>query len=185
MKTSGKLTCLPHLAAVARTFHRQRKDVNRFLQSNGSVTRTNYFRILALASIDILLTLPFGVVTIALNVSDQLSEPFGLSFYFGWTIDHTKWDPVGVSYAEIVAEGKANVAELYFYCWTSPILAFAIFGLFGVTSEARASYWRIIRSIGGWLGWKPTPPQASASRSPLGDIEFGERAPQDMSLGIE
>ena len=179
------LTHLHCLAAVALTFHRQRKDVNRFLRSNGSVSRTNYFRILALASIDILLTLPFGIATIALNVSSQVSSPFGLPFYFGCTFDHTEWEPVGSSYAEIVAFGKSNLAAFYFNHWTSPILAFAIFGLFGVTSEARASYLRIIRTIGGWFGWKPTPRQASTSRSPLGDIEFGERAPQDMSLGIE
>ena len=180
------LTCLHRLAALARTFLRQRKDVNDFLQSNDSVSGTNYFRILALASIDILLTLPFGIANIALTLSDQVSSPFGLPFYFGWTFDHTEqWEPVGFPYAEMVALGKSNVALLYFTYWASPILAFTIFSLFGVTTEARASYWRIIRTIGGWFGWKPTPPQASTSRSPLGDIEFGERAPQDMSLGIE
>ena len=108
-----------------------------------------------------------------------------MPFYFGWTYDHTDWAPEGYSYAEIVVFGTPSVVQQYFNQWTSPFLAFVIFGLFGVTSEARASYWRIIRTIGGWFGWKSTPPQASTSRSPLGDIEFGERAPQEMSLGIE
>ena len=178
------LTCLHHLAAVALTFRRQWKDVNRFLQSKDSVSRTNYFRILALASIDILLTLPFGIATITLSVTEQLSSSVGFPFYRGWTFDHTNWEPVGFSYTSVVDEGKSNVAAFYFSHWTSPILAFVIFGLFGVTSEARASYWRVIHTIGGWFGWKPIPPQTSASRSPLGDIEFGERAPQDMSLGL-
>ena len=181
------LTCLHRLAAVARTFHRQRKEVNDFLQSNDSVSRTNYFRILALASIDILLTLPFGIATIALTVSSELSPPSGLPFYRGWTYDHTEWEPVGISYAEAVAFGKSNMAEFYFTHWTSPILAFAIFGLFGVTAEARASYWRVICTICGWFGFKPKM-RGSRPRTSLGDIQFGERPPRDhtsFNLNIE
>ncbi|VDB95529.1 unnamed protein product [Peniophora sp. CBMAI 1063] len=59
----------PH---VARMFHRHSRDIDHFLQSNNSVSRTNYFRILALASIDILLTLPFGVATMVLAVKATL-----------------------------------------------------------------------------------------------------------------
>ena len=171
-------------ARVAWKFYRHSRDINRFLQSNNSVSRNNYMRILALASIDVLITLPVNMANIVLNVTETLSQG-SMPFYFGWTYDHTDWAPVGYSYAEAVALGASEVVSLYFSQWTSPILAFVIFGLFGVTSEARASYWRIIYAIGRWFGWKPTPPQAPTSRSPLGDIEFGERAPQDMSLGLE
>ncbi|VDC01597.1 unnamed protein product [Peniophora sp. CBMAI 1063] len=171
----------PH---VARIFCRQSRDINHFLQSNDSVSRTNYFRILALASIDILLTLPVGIATIVLDVENNLS--FGpIPFYYGWTYDHTDWQPESLSYAGIVAQGTAGVAQDYFIQWTSPVLAFTIFALFGVTSEARASYWRIICTIGGWFGWKPIP-RARRARSPLGDIEFGPRPAQNsMSLGLD
>ncbi|VDB95527.1 unnamed protein product [Peniophora sp. CBMAI 1063] len=134
----------PH---VVRVFYRHSREIDQFLQSNNSVSRPNYFRILALASIDVLLTLPFGIATIVFG-------PFG-------------------------------VAQFYFTNWTSPILAFVIFGLFGVTSEARASYRRIICTVCGWFGWKPTL-RTRRARSPLGDIEFGERPAQNsMSLGLE
>ncbi|VDB95777.1 unnamed protein product [Peniophora sp. CBMAI 1063] len=171
----------PH---VARVFYRHNREINQFLQSNNSVSRTNYFRILALASIDILLTLPMGIVTIVLLVKGDLS--FGrIPFYPGWTIDHTDWQPASFSYADIVSSGPFDVADFYFINWTAPVLAFVIFGLFGVTSEARASYWRIICTVGGWFGWKPTP-RTRRTRSPLGDIEFGERPAQNsMSLGLE
>ena len=172
--------CLHRLAAVARTFHRQRKDVNDFLQSNDSVSRTNYFRILALASIDILLTLPFGIATIALTVSDDLSVPQSLPFYHGWTVDHTDWEPVGFSYAEIAAQGNSTVVQVYFVHWTSPILAFVIFGLFGVTAEARASYWHIICTVCGWFGFEPKV-RGNRSRTSLGEIQFGERPPRNQT----
>ncbi|VDC04733.1 unnamed protein product [Peniophora sp. CBMAI 1063] len=171
----------PH---VARIFYRQSRDINDFLQSNDSVSRTNYFRIVALASIDILLILPIGIVNIVLDVEEAL--PYGpMTFYFGWTHDHTDWQPESVSYAAIVSLGTPSVASFYFQQWISPFLAFIIFALFGVTSEARASYWRTICTVCGWFGWRPTP-RARRARSPLGDIEFGERPAQNsMSLGLD
>ncbi|VDB92186.1 unnamed protein product [Peniophora sp. CBMAI 1063] len=171
----------PH---VARVFYRHNREINQFLQSNNPVSRTNYFRILALACIDILLTLPMGIVTIVLLVKNDLS--FGrFPFYYGWTPDHTDWQPVNYSYADITSGGPFDVAYFHFTNWTSPVLAFAIFGLFGVTLEARASYWRVICTVCGWFGWQPTP-RAHRARSPLGDIEFGGRPAQNsMSLGLE
>ncbi|VDB95776.1 unnamed protein product [Peniophora sp. CBMAI 1063] len=172
----------PH---VAWSFYRHNREINQFLHSHNSVTRTNYFRILALASIDVLLTLPMGIATIVLAAKDDLSFSGPLLFYSGWTFDHADWQPASFSYADIVSEGPLLVGQFYFTHWTSPVLAFVIFGLFGVASEARASYWRVICTVGGWLGWQPTP-RAHRSRSPLGDIEFGERPAQNsMSLGLE
>ncbi|KZV63974.1 STE3-domain-containing protein [Peniophora sp. CONT] len=163
---------------VVRILFRQSRDINHFLQSNDSVTRTNYFRILALASIDILLTLPIGIATIVLNITQALSlGPF--PFYHGWTFNHEEWQPKSFLYTELVAIGTSTVAQFYFIEWTSLVLAFAIFGLFGVTSEARASYWRIIYTVGRWFGWKPTPRKA---RPPLGEIQFNERA-MDLEIG--
>ncbi|VDB95774.1 unnamed protein product [Peniophora sp. CBMAI 1063] len=153
-------TYYPH---VARIFYRHNREINY---------------------IDILVTLPLGVANIVLIVRDDLS--FGrFPFYFGWTYDHTVWQPESATFAKIVSAGPFNVATFYFALWTSPVLAFAIFGFFGVTSEAPASYWRIICTVGGWFGWHPTP-RVRRSRSPLGDIEFGERPAQNsISLGLE
>lgn len=121
-------------------------------------------------------------MTIVLSVVNAWYN-HALRFYPGWTFDHTDWQPVGAPYAELVAEGTSSVAQHYFSLWTSPVLAFVIFGLFGVTAEARKSYWRVICALGGYIGWHPTP-RADKRRASLGDIEFGER-PQDMTLDAE
>ncbi|KZV71177.1 STE3-domain-containing protein [Peniophora sp. CONT] len=163
---------------VARTYYRQRRDIDSFLRSNSSVSRTNYLRILALASIDIFFTLPIGVVNIVLEILGPLSA-ITSPFYLGWTFLHTDWEPEGYSDASLQADGTATLAQAYFAQWSSPVLAFAIFGLFGITPEARASYWRIIWTVGGWFGWKPTP-RARSGQASLGEIEFGGR-PQDAS----
>ncbi|KZV71170.1 fungal pheromone STE3G-protein-coupled receptor [Peniophora sp. CONT] len=165
---------------VVRIYYRQRRDINSFLHSNPSESRTNYFRILLLASIDILLTLPIGIVTVTLNIVQALAPPRFFPFYPGWTFLHTDWEPIRSSYSELQAGGSAYFAQYYFANWTSPVLAFAIFGLFGVTTEARASYWRIICTVGGWFGWKPSPRTENGQAS-LGDIEFVARPVQDTS----
>ena len=77
-------------------FYRQSRDINRFLQSNNSVSRNSYMRILALASIDVLITLPVGIANIVLQVTQTLSQ-VPMPLYFGWTFDHTDWEPVGYS----------------------------------------------------------------------------------------
>ena len=135
---------------------------------------TNYYRIFALASIDIALTLPIGIANIALFSAHVVTQLGRLPFYRGWTAVHADWEPVSVSYEELMEEGTSTVAQVYFSYWSSPILAFVIFGLFGVTKEARASYWRAIRPILGWFSRTPTL-RSGAAPSSLQAMEFSER----------
>ena len=137
------------------------------------MSRTNYYRIFALASIDVALTLPIGIATTALQAAQAVAQLGHLPLYNGWATVHADWEPVSVSYEEFLASGTSNVAQYYFIRWTSPTLAFVIFGLFGVTKEARASYWRAIRTVLGWFGWTPTL-HSSAAHSTLQAMEFGE-----------
>ncbi|KZV66402.1 STE3-domain-containing protein [Peniophora sp. CONT] len=153
---------------VAQLFYRQSRHINRFLQGNDSVSRANYFRIIALASIDIILTLPIGIVSVILAVTTSLSDG-SLKLYSGWAYVHTDWEPEGRSYGDFVALGASTVAQEYFTRWVSPVLTFVIFSLFGVTSEARGTYWRVICTICSWFGWKPT--RHTQGARPTLDIE--------------
>ncbi|VDC03117.1 unnamed protein product [Peniophora sp. CBMAI 1063] len=177
------LVYYPH---VARIFYHQHQDVNRFLRSDGpdSVSRASFFRILALASIDTLFTLPVGIASITLSVTAAIAQD-SFPFYFGWARSHTDWEPASFTQADIASVGTSSVVEHYFTQWTSPVLAFVIFGLFGFTSEARTSYWKIVCAICGWFGWKSVSRARSGPDSSLGSIEFGARAPQgSVSFGL-
>ncbi|KZV64637.1 fungal pheromone STE3G-protein-coupled receptor [Peniophora sp. CONT] len=173
------LVSVRYSAKVVRIFYRQGRDVNSFLRTNSSVSRTNYFRILALASIDVLLTLPIGIVNVSLSIVGE--QTGGYPFvYPGWTFIHTDWEPESITYDEFrVSKGFGTLVQTYFSQWSSPVLAFTIFGLFGLTSEARTLYWRITCNIGGWFGWSPSP-RAGKGQASLGEIEFGAR-PQNTS----
>ncbi|KZV65777.1 fungal pheromone STE3G-protein-coupled receptor [Peniophora sp. CONT] len=189
--TIGVWTVIPPLVSIYISakalliFYRQSRDAHSSSSTRGSGTRTNYIRVLILASIDLLLTLPIGIVNIVLGITSWRHN-FPLPFYWGWTFLHSDWEPLSVSYAEFKASGSANFALYFFNKWTSPVLAFTIFGLFGVTSEARASYWRIMYTMGERLGWKPSPHMLNGSSS-LSEIEFGPRGemagPSDLEMG--
>ena len=173
-------------ARTIQIFRRQRKEINAFLQSNNSVSRTNYYRIFALASIDVALTLPIGIANIALISAGSVistgsvAEVGHLIFYQGWTAVHADWEPLSFSYEDLIEDGTPTVAQFYFSHWTSPVLAFAIFGLFGVNKEARASYWRALRTVLGWFGWTPAF-LAGTANSTVQPMEFGE-PPQNTSV---
>ena len=144
------------------------------------MSRTNYYRIFALASIDVALTLPIGITNIALSLAWLVAQGRHLISYRGWTAVHTDWEPVSISYEEFLETGTSGLAQQYFVQWTSPILAFVIFGLFGVNKDARASYRRAIRTVLGWFGWTPAF-LSDTVHSTVQPTELGE-PPQNTSV---
>ncbi|VDB87361.1 unnamed protein product [Peniophora sp. CBMAI 1063] len=154
---------------VALVFYSQGKLANRFLRSNGSISRLNYFRILALASIDILVTLPLGITTLVLAV--LVFREFDVPFYLGWDFVHSDFEPFSLTYARMKAAGAGSLAQRYCQVWTSPILAFVTFGLFGLTSEACAMYGQPFKALGARLGWGS--PSRSDVSGTIGSMKFG------------
>ncbi|KZV66427.1 STE3-domain-containing protein [Peniophora sp. CONT] len=178
------ISVLVYYPWVVWTYYRQKKSVNAFLRSTNSMSRTVYLRVIMVASIDVLLTLPAAIVNLVLEIVQGV-ELHVLPFYPGWTVVHTDWSPPSVSYADLKAGGTAGLAQSYFTQWTSPVLAFAIFGLFGLTTEARTSYWHILRTIFGFFGWKlPMTLRERHTSSALDTIEFGAR-PQETAVDAE
>ncbi|VDB87074.1 unnamed protein product [Peniophora sp. CBMAI 1063] len=163
------ISVLFYYPKVAYTFYRHTKDVNHFLRTNGAVSRTVYLRVLLLASIDIAITLPVGITYFILNLLSALPN---LTVYPGWKVVHTNWEPAGFLYPDWAAD-PASAASQYFSFWTWPVLAFVIFGLFGLSGEALASYRSAIRRSLRWVGLKPLQDGCVAS-STMDTIRFGE-----------
>ncbi|KZV64274.1 STE3-domain-containing protein [Peniophora sp. CONT] len=164
-------------ARIVWVFYFHGRDVNRFLRSNDSVSRLNYFRLLALSSIDVLFTLPIYTTDAILTLSWITREDGRLPFYLGWVATHMDWEPTGFSYDDLQVT-PTNLARLYVTEWSSPVLAFITFGLFGLTAEARASYYRCFCAIARRFGWDPTwRRRARNARSTLGSMQFGVQSP--------
>ncbi|KZV72479.1 fungal pheromone STE3G-protein-coupled receptor [Peniophora sp. CONT] len=161
---------------VAWVFFCHNRDINRFLRSNNSVTRANYFRVLALASIDIAVMLPVGIVDIAIFVILQGEEYGSIPFYPGWDKVHSNWEPLVYAY-----NGRKVHAYYSFTHWTSPLLSFIIFALFGLTPEARATYRRCTCAIARRFGWRSTGRTREIVTTELDSIEFGVPSTLDVN----
>ena len=66
--------------------------MNEFLSSGGSINHSAYFRVLALGCLDILVTLPIGILNLAVDIKEN-----EIVFYQGWSVIHTDWEPFGVT----------------------------------------------------------------------------------------
>jgi hypothetical protein len=173
---------MQYVARIIYVFWRHTKDVNRFLETNGSINRNRFLRLLSLGCLDIFLTFPIGILNILVQTDtvfvDNPAADGTLPFYISWEETHSDWSPITFLYADIVAAGRFNVFAFYFSPWSTVVVGIVIFALFGLTPDARVTYWRGILLVGKCLGLKPQlSPQAE-----LGEIEFGA---QPTNTGFE
>ncbi|VDC07998.1 unnamed protein product [Peniophora sp. CBMAI 1063] len=182
------LSVIIYYPRVARVFFLQYRDSIRLLRGEGPGTRKNHLRILALASIDILFTLPIGIASLMLNVKELLDVGV-FPFYPGWSVVHNYWEPLSVPYSELQAIGSYAIALQYITYWASPTLAFAIFGLFGLTVEARTSYSRLVEMIAGRFQWRRSSRavmrgvSSTTSMDPSADVD--ESSHETLSFDVE
>jgi hypothetical protein len=124
--------------------------------------RGRFFRILAMGSIDILITLPIGIYAVEYIISSAVKgHKLGFPLiYPGWKHVHTNWDPVPIPYVEL---DLPSLVDLNFESWSSVLLALTMFALFGLTKSAREIYWRGFCAVFGVFGWHPRSPWDSES----------------------
>ncbi|VDB95537.1 unnamed protein product [Peniophora sp. CBMAI 1063] len=169
--------------STIRIFYGQSRAFDRLLNSHDRwlPTRTNYLRVLALASIDIFLTLPLSITRFVLAVlSTTKMRP--APFYPGWDVVHHDWTPVTISWAMLNDKGAPELAFVHYGFWISPIFAFAFFGLFGLTEGARTSYWRVFRVAAAVLGRRRAHLERG-SQSIVSPIRFDVPV-QEISLSV-
>ena len=134
------------------TFYHHHKDVNKFLSSGASaLNRGSYLRILAIGSLDIIFTLPSGILFIVFSARQTKGQPF----YLGWEYTHYLWDPYLVSYAEWHGD-IWHCVTVYYDLVLYPILSIGVFLIFGFTAEARAKYRRWFWAAARPFGLIPT-----------------------------
>ena len=146
------------LARVVWIFYRQSRDMSDFFLrsgSNSSTSRPGYYRLFALASVDMLITFPVGIVNVTLVIVQDLHSPRGLPFYDGWAATHRDWTPLSSPYTDVLSGGRSGLAQFYFSNWVTPCLSFVIFALFGFTPNARSAYMIMLRWIGDLLRIRP------------------------------
>lgn len=124
-----------------RAFHQKRSQFRELLSQNKSLTVNRYFRLMALATIELICTIPFATYFIIINASGGQVFP-----YKGWADLHFHWSFVGQFPATLWRlDHKAEIA-LELTRWLVVVCAFVFFAFFGFADEARRNYKRVITS---------------------------------------
>lgn len=102
--------------------------------ATGSMSRGSYFRVMALASMDILLTLPISVLVL---VTGKVNNK--LAVWRGWALLHNDWAPIRMRASHWIPAFWLNFS-IRWDEWINPMFALVFFLIFGLTEEARGMY---------------------------------------------
>ncbi|KZV63603.1 hypothetical protein PENSPDRAFT_691511 [Peniophora sp. CONT] len=159
-------------------FYRFKRDTGRYLSDDGVTGSINYGCILFLGLLDALITFPIAVANITLQVKANVQIFGSIPFYYGWSTVHIPgWSqPIIITKEHFLAEPGSNIALTYVSLWSSIVLGYAIFFLFGLTREARTSYIHGIGSMARTLGWRSSSSRTTERHDQrLSSIAFGSR----------
>ncbi|KAF8512956.1 fungal pheromone STE3G-protein-coupled receptor [Hysterangium stoloniferum] len=130
-------------------FFRRRVEFNQYLSANQSMVSANrYFRLMALATINIVVVVPMAVYFMYLNIA------IGLQKWVSWS--DTKWhfDRVDTYPAWQIDLIPLLRTTINMNVWTMPTCGILFFIFFGLAEEARRHYKYAFQRIIGFFGIK-------------------------------
>ncbi|OCF41826.1 hypothetical protein I317_04336 [Kwoniella heveanensis CBS 569] len=107
--------------------------------SRSGLDNRHYIRLLALASVDIVLGLPFTLLALVKDIQQRMTYP-------SWQWVHANWSRVDVYRADQYMSSGAFITNLTLPRWLPVLLAIVFFLFFGVSTDAIGEY-------GRWLRW--------------------------------
>ncbi|KAJ3568207.1 hypothetical protein NP233_g5865 [Leucocoprinus birnbaumii] len=120
----------------------RRLEFTRILSAHPSITPWRYFRLMALATSDLLFTMPLAAFVIWLNVTTTPIEPWR-----GWADTHFDFSRVNQYPALFWRRDPKIVASMEFTRWLVPACALIFFAFFGVADEARRNYVVVFKTL--------------------------------------
>ncbi|KAL4061746.1 pheromone A receptor-domain-containing protein [Scleroderma citrinum] len=135
-------------------FYKRRLQFNQIMASHRSLSPGRYIRLMLLAIIEMMCTIPVGICSVYLaNVGVPL-EP-----YISWENVHYGFSYVGFIPSIEWQSSPSFRASVEMTRWLFPACAFLFFVLFGFASEARKSYamaYSNVLQLLGYEHWTPT-----------------------------
>ncbi|OBZ74569.1 Pheromone B alpha 3 receptor [Grifola frondosa] len=147
-----------------RSFLKRRVQFNQLLASKqSSLTIGRYFRLMALATTELLLTVPISTYAIYLNATAQPVGPWR-----SWADTHFAFARVDQIPDLIWRMDHDIVVAQELGRWLSPVCGLIFFAYFGFASEARRHYRLAFWAVARHFGLQP-----AASKRPLAGSSFG------------
>jgi len=133
-----------------KAFNESRTQIKQILSSNSNLTASRYFRLMALAGIELLCTIPLASYDLYLNVSA------GLVPWISWENVHFGFSRVDQFPAIIWQSFPVMRSSLEITRWAFVVCAFIFFGFFGFADEARKNYRGALDSVAKRMGYSST-----------------------------
>nr|VWO99365.1 Pheromone receptor CPRa1p [Ganoderma boninense] len=125
-----------------KAFLARRKEFSQLMSSNEHLTYNRYFRLMGLAALDILFTIPLTVYNIASNYKQNYYP------WRGFADLHSNFGRVDQYPAVIWRADPQAVSILNFRVWTPVACALAFFMCFGFANEAIKHYKKVLAALG-------------------------------------
>ncbi|CCM02274.1 uncharacterized protein FIBRA_04359 [Fibroporia radiculosa] len=135
-----------------KAFTARRAQFKQFLTSGqSSLTFSRYFRLMALATTELLFTIPVSSYAIYLNATAQPIEP-----WVSWSYVHYDFSRIEQVPSILWRSDRQLVIALELGQWLNPVCALIFFAYFGLASEARSHYKSAALRIGRLFGFHRT-----------------------------
>nr|AIX99553.1 pheromone receptor [Cyclocybe aegerita] len=131
-----------------REFMKRRAQFSQFLSSsNSSLTVNRYFRLMCLATAELIFNIPISTYGLYLNITMRPIYPWK-----SWSDIHFDWYTIDTIPAVLWRSSSIMTANLELSRWSVVLCAVVFFGFFGFADEARkhyrAAYWAIAKLFG-------------------------------------
>lgn len=158
-----------------RAFMKRRAQFSDFLKSRTSLSVNRYFRLMALATTELLCTTPISAYGIYINIADNPLEPWK-----GFADAHFNYSRVGQYPSVIWRLNSLTIVSTELTRWSLVFCAFSFFVFFGLAGEARKNYRKAFWAVAKLFGFPPPlpagaisvrpPPRAIPIKNPVGPL---------------
>ncbi|TFK65312.1 fungal pheromone STE3G-protein-coupled receptor [Pluteus cervinus] len=138
-------------------FNKRRLQFSQFLNANSALTVSRYFRLMALAMVEMMCTTPLAIFVIWLNATTTPIEP-----WVSWADTHFDYERVEQIPSIIWRGNHLMVISFELTRWAAPFCAITFFCFFGFAQEARRNYIELFKWCRGVLPSRS--PKAAFSR---------------------
>ncbi|KZV83947.1 putative fungal pheromoneG-protein-coupled receptor [Exidia glandulosa HHB12029] len=126
-----------------RAFIRRRTEFNQLLKSSSTgLNSGRYFRLMALASSEVLIGLPTSLYFLITDL-----KTIGVKPWISWEDTHYNFGFINYYPAYYFKFNRATQVALELNRWTFPFIAFIFFAFFGIGEEARKNYRRAFYTV--------------------------------------
>ncbi|ETW79704.1 putative B mating type protein [Heterobasidion irregulare TC 32-1] len=131
-----------------RQFWIRKQQFNDIVSSNRNLNQSRYLRLIALAGIELLGTIPLGSYSLYLNTTNNSIHP-----WISWADTHFDFSHVGQIPSVIWRADSQVEASVELSRWLIVLCAFIFFAFFGFAQEARRHYSLVYTHVSSRLGY--------------------------------